>query len=152
MTPKEEQQAALRRKVEIAASQVKLVCGVGNNAAWAVCLEAMDHLKQHPRFRHTVKQRFKEAMEAFKQYESALIYPGQGVRYFDIVRWGEGATALADKGKKQYGFNGYKPGTTEWDVVEETGTGTGWADKWNILPFPETQLTANPELTQNPGW
>lgn len=84
MTAQEERQAELRRKVEVAAAQVKQVCGVGNNAAWAVCLEAMDHLKQHPRFRHTVKQRFKEAMEAFKQYESALIYPGRGVRYFDI--------------------------------------------------------------------
>lgn len=84
MTPKEERQAALRRKVEVAAGQVKLVCGVGNNAAWAVCMEAMDHVKQHPRYRHTVKQRFWEAMEAFKRYESALIYPGQGVRFFDI--------------------------------------------------------------------
>lgn len=84
MTAQEERQAQLRRKVGAAAGQVKLVCGVGNNAAWAVCMEAMDHLKQHPRFRHAIKLRFRDAMEAFKRYESALIYPGQGVRFFDI--------------------------------------------------------------------
>ena len=73
-------------------------------------------------------------------------------RYFDIVRWGDGPTALANKGKKQYGFNGYKADGVTWDVVEEPGTGSGWSDKWNLLPFPATQLTADPELNQNPGW
>jgi hypothetical protein len=77
---------------------------------------------------------------------------GEQERYFDIVRWGDGATALANKGKKQYGFNGYKADGVTWDVVEETGTGSGWNDKWNLLPFPATQLTADPELVQNPGW
>ena len=73
-------------------------------------------------------------------------------RYFDLVRWGDAPTALANKGKKQYGFNGYKADGVTWDVVEEPGTGSGWSDKWNTLPFPETQLTANPELKQNAGW
>ena len=89
--------------------------------------------------------------QAIKDERRAELF-GEQERYFDIVRWGEGATALADKGKKQYSFNGYKADGVTWDVVEESGTGTGWSDKWNILPFPETQLTANPELTQNPGW
>jgi hypothetical protein len=73
-------------------------------------------------------------------------------RYFDLVRWGDAASALANKGKKQYGFNGYKADGVTWDVVEEAGTGSGWTDKWNLLPFPATQLTADPELVQNPGW
>ena len=73
-------------------------------------------------------------------------------RYFDLVRWGDAPTALANKGKKQYSFNGYKADGVTWDVIEETGTGSGWSDKWNLLPFPATQLTADPELVQNPGW
>ena len=89
--------------------------------------------------------------QAIKDERRAELF-GEQERYFDIVRWGEGATALANKGKKQYGFNGYKADGVTWDVVEESGTGSGWNDKWNLLPFPETQLTANPELNQNPGW
>ena len=73
-------------------------------------------------------------------------------RFFDLVRWGDAATVLADKGKKQYIFHGYKPGTTEWDVEEVAGPGKGWQDKYNLLPFPYEQITANPNLNQNPGW
>lgn len=73
-------------------------------------------------------------------------------RYFDLVRWGDAPTALANKGKTLYKFHGYKPGTTEWDVEEIQGTGNGWQDKYNLLPFPYEQITANPNLKQNPGW
>ena len=73
-------------------------------------------------------------------------------RYFDLVRWGDAAEVLKDKGKKRYTFYGYKPGTTEWDVREEAGEGKGWDDKYNLLPFPYEQTSANPNLTQNKGW
>jgi hypothetical protein len=73
-------------------------------------------------------------------------------RFFDLVRWGDAPTALANKGKTQYIFHGYKPGTTEWDVEATTGPGKGWQDKYNLLPFPFEQISANPNLKQNPGW
>ena len=73
-------------------------------------------------------------------------------RYFDLVRWGDAAEALKDKGKVYYQFFGYVPGTTEWDVREVQGKGHGWQDKYNLLPFPFEQLAANPNLVQNPGW
>ena len=73
-------------------------------------------------------------------------------RFFDLVRWGDAPTVLANKGKKLYKFLGYKPGTTEWNVVEEDGPGKGWQDKYNLLPFPFEQISANPNLKQNPGW
>ncbi|MCR5070975.1 MAG: RagB/SusD family nutrient uptake outer membrane protein [Bacteroidales bacterium] len=73
-------------------------------------------------------------------------------RFFDLVRWGDAASALANKGKTQYIFHGYKAGTTEWDVEAVPGPGKGWQDKYNLLPFPFEQITANPNLVQNPGW
>ena len=36
-------------KMCTASSVVKLTCGICNNAAWLVCLDAMDKLKQHAR-------------------------------------------------------------------------------------------------------
>ena len=32
------------------------------------------------------------------------------------------------------------------------GTGSGWQDKYKLLPFPFEQVSANPNLKQNPGW
>ena len=73
-------------------------------------------------------------------------------RFFDLVRWGDAPQVLKDKGKKQYRFYGYKPGTTEWNIEVLDGPGNGWQDKYNLLPFPFEQTSANPNLKQNPGW
>ena len=73
-------------------------------------------------------------------------------RYFDLVRWGDAPEVLKDKGKKLYKFYGYKPGTTEWNIEVIDGPGSGWQDKYNLLPFPFEQTSANPNLKQNPGW
>ncbi len=73
-------------------------------------------------------------------------------RFFDIVRWGDAATVLKDKGKTWYTFYGYNAGTTVWNIQTRTGTGNGWSDKYNLLPFPYEQLSVNPNLVQNDGW
>ena len=73
-------------------------------------------------------------------------------RYFDLVRWGDAPEVLKNKGKKLYKFYGYKPGTTEWNIEVIDGTGSDWQDKYNLLPFPFEQTSANPNLKQNPGW
>ena len=73
-------------------------------------------------------------------------------RFFDLVRWGDAPEALKNKGKKLYKFYGYKPGTTEWNIEVIDGTGSGWQDKYKLLPFPFEQVSANPNLKQNPGW
>lgn len=77
---------------------------------------------------------------------------GEQERFFDLVRWGDAATALKDKNKTWYTFYGYKPGTTEWDIRTETGWSKGWDSKYELMPFPYAQLSANPNLKQNPGW
>ena len=73
-------------------------------------------------------------------------------RFFDLVRWGDAPTALANKGKTYYKFYGYKAGTKEWNVEPVAGSGKGWQDTYNLLPFPFEQTSANPNLKQNPGW
>jgi hypothetical protein len=76
----------------------------------------------------------------------------EGERYFDLVRWGDAATILRDKGKKWYSFYGYQEGTTTWNIQTMDGPGSGWSDKYKCLPFPLDELTANPALVQNTGW
>ncbi|MDR2911034.1 MAG: RagB/SusD family nutrient uptake outer membrane protein [Bacteroidales bacterium] len=79
----------------------------------------------------------------------------EGERYFDLVRWGDAATVLKNKGQIRYTFYGYKEGTKEWDIRESTptaGTANGWDKKFELFPFPYAQTSANPNLTQNPGW
>ena len=84
MTPQEEKNAELLRKVEIAAGQVKLICGVANNAAWAVVCDAMGHIRRHPSYKREVRHAFLEIIGAFKTYEVNLIYPVSDVRFFNI--------------------------------------------------------------------
>lgn len=70
-------QDELTERVAKASAFIKTMTGIGNNAAWSCCLEAMDYLRKHPRFRQKVKQQFKSAMEAFKDYERQLIYTSE---------------------------------------------------------------------------
>jgi len=67
-------QAEIVKNVARASALIKTMCGIGNNAAWACCLEAMDYIRQHPNYRHKVKKAFHDVMEAFKAYERKLIY------------------------------------------------------------------------------
>lgn len=57
-----------------AAGVMKLVCGVGNNAAWYVVLHARSQLRTHRLYKHQVRQAFNAAMEKFHEYERNLIY------------------------------------------------------------------------------
>ena len=64
----------LGHRVAKSSALIKTMCGIGNNAAWTCCLEAMDHLRRHPNFRHKVKQGFNAAIEEFNAYERRLVY------------------------------------------------------------------------------
>lgn len=52
---------------------MKQVAGIGNNAAWLVCLEAWDHIQKHPACRGKAKQWFKLALQHFKDTEAQLV-------------------------------------------------------------------------------
>lgn len=81
------------------------------------------------------------------------------LRFFDLVRWGDAPTALADKGKVKYSFEGYKDrGHTpesrdQWEVIQYPGNGGGFVvGKHEVFPFPISEVENNPNLKQNPGW
>lgn len=66
-----------------ASSTVKLICGVGNNAAWMCCLEALDKIKGHRRYKHRVKKEYKDAVREYHAYENRLIY-AETNRFFRV--------------------------------------------------------------------
>lgn len=74
-----------------------------NNAAWAACLDAMDHIRQHPRYRQNIKggstpaYQFKRCFNLLKQYEKRLLYASQH-NYFHVAD-------LTPKARKTWGEN-----------------------------------------------
>ena len=67
------------RAIGNAAAIFKLVCGVGNNAAWVVMMEGYDHARRCKAFRkslkggHLVGWYFKKAVRDFNDYERNLL-------------------------------------------------------------------------------
>lgn len=80
----------------------------------------------------------------------------EGVRYQDLIRWGDAETVLKEKGH-------YIPSlvmdksTSADPVVKKDGfvnqQGYGFTKNKNeLLPIPEKEMSLNPNMTQNPGW
>ena len=57
-----------------AAGLIRFICGVANNAAWLVALEALDHARRCRGYRGNVKYRFKQSVAAYHDYERNLIH------------------------------------------------------------------------------
>ena len=64
----------LTQKMVAASSVVKLVCGIGNNAAWMVALKSLDHARQCRRYRGNVKHLFNRCVRMYHAYEGRLIW------------------------------------------------------------------------------
>lgn len=64
----------LQRRMAAAAGLIKFICGVANNAAWLVALEALDHARRCRDYRGNVKYRFKQSVTAYHDYERNLIH------------------------------------------------------------------------------
>jgi hypothetical protein len=64
----------LNNRVSKASSVFKTMTGIGNNSAWAACMEALDHIRQHPRYKHRVKQAYKTVLAEFSSYERNLLF------------------------------------------------------------------------------
>lgn len=64
------------------------------------------------------------------------------VRYQDLIRWGDAEEVLKDAGKQIPRGDG-----TYYEFPD-----AGFKERHWLLPFPETEMNVNPNLTQNPGW
>jgi len=64
------------------------------------------------------------------------------VRYQDLIRWGDAAKVLVDQGKRIPRGDG-----TYFEMPD-----AGFKERHWLLPFPDTEMNVNPNLTQNPGW
>jgi hypothetical protein len=80
----------------------------------------------------------------------------EGCRYIDLVRWEklndpDGITAsklLGEQGHYVPAFDGISVNYQAYTLTEY-----GWKKgKHELLPFPEVELNANPNIVQNPGW
>lgn len=78
----------------------------------------------------------------------------EGERFFDLVRWGDAAAVLAERGLNTYRFRGYVKGSTTYDVeVTPVPNASGFqAGKDELFPFPYSETELNPDLKQNQGW
>lgn len=71
----------------------------------------------------------------------------EGDRFQDLVRWGDAATVLANRGKVRPCYDGNKP------AADKTSTAGGFVKgKHELLPFPTTEVNGNPNIVQNPNW
>lgn len=86
-------------------------------------------------------------------------------RYIDLVRWGDFGTVY-NRMRSQYGFGavhyrlmGLKDpkveygGPSNWVVTEEAVPNPGtYSSKFDLLPFPDSEIQNNRNLKQNPGF
>jgi hypothetical protein len=66
----------------------------------------------------------------------------EGVRYQDLIRWGDASSVLATQGQS----------VPRGDGTSITNNAAGFKERNKLLPFPASELSVNPKLTQNPGW
>jgi len=77
----------------------------------------------------------------------------ESTRFQDLVRWGEAATVLANRGQKIPIFSGLNTDGTYIVSYPYNNTAFGFkSGKHELLPFPEHEMNVNKNLTQNPNW
>ena len=72
----------------------------------------------------------------------------EGIRFNDLIRWGDAAETLKNQGEKIPVF--YYDSRVEYPY---TNTQYGFkVGKHELLPFPQDEIAVNLNLKQNPGW
>lgn len=85
----EEQRKAFSDLFNVNSRFMRTVMGVVNNAAWMTCLDAIDQIRKHPRYRQNIKgsttpmRQFKRCSDMLKDYEKRLKY-GQKFPFFHV--------------------------------------------------------------------
>jgi len=86
------------------------------------------------------------ALVADLKLERQLELSFEGVRFQDVIRWGDAATALANVGKVYY------LGTFTSGVENSLSTGGSFAAKNLLFPFPNNEILVNKKIVQNTGY
>ena len=92
----------------------------------------------------------------------------EAVRFQDLIRWGDAATVLKDKGKKLPTFQIVPDSdndlttaegiynakyTTSVSYTDNEYELAGWTpNRDELLPYPENEIEVNPNIDQNPGY
>lgn len=84
-----------------------------------------------------------EAIKTERQLELAF----ENVRFRDLVRWGDAKTVLKDSGKKT-SLGTYENGVEQFFENSQAG----YKDYNNVLPYPEREISVNPNIKQNPQY
>ena len=71
-------------------------------------------------------------------HERAVEFPAEGLRYYDLRRWGIIKDVMNNRAIK--------------DAVGDTKYTTIFEDKDKLWPIPAAEIDINPALEQNPGW
>lgn len=83
--------------------------------------------------------------------ESRLDLAYEGQRFENLQRWGDAKTICASKGTKNPALQ--VDGSVAWEVYNTDASKCGYkVGKHELFPFPATEMSVNPNMTQNPGW
>lgn len=70
----------------------------------------------------------------------------EGVRYQDLVRWGDAEAVMGEQGKQVATYDG---ATINYPYTNPT---YGFKAKHKLLPIPLTEMEVNSNMSQNEGW
>lgn len=125
-------------------------------------LEALNMVRRRAGLTDAPSLSMDDATFGVKAERRAELY-GEGFRFIDVVRWGDGPTVLKNVGKQMATMTllnpvkddaGHDVYTSFSVTYNETG-GPGFVEGKNeLLPIPANELNQNPTLKewQNPGW
>lgn len=81
----------------------------------------------------------------------------EGHRFYDIRRWKEDGNKFMNIHRMVitpvYAEDGTTIASYNYQTVAVTRGNGQWQDKWNLFPFPQTEiLKSGGAIVQNPGW
>lgn len=97
VNPKSYTKQEVEAAMTAASSGVKLATGITINAAWWVCLDALDKIKTHPNYKQLTKKLFQQAVQTYKKFESDL-QSEYGIRLFCVSDMPEAIRARYHEG------------------------------------------------------
>lgn len=132
-------------------------CAQAGDDAAKTGLKALTDIQKRAGSAHVSTELTMDEVKSEKRFEMFL----EGTRFLDLVRWGDAATVLKDNGKSVpyfrdlIGTGTYTEHTGYIDLTNAGKNGDYYgfkAGKNELMPFPFSEISINPNLKQNPGW